>query len=64
MEVADGDSQEAEGRVAGGGGHFTDLAVAAFVEGEFEPAGRDVLANADGGVAGRDVGTDLFGLGG
>jgi len=54
MELADGDAEEAEGGVADGGGHFADLAVAAFVEGEFEPAGGDVLANADRGVAGGD----------
>ena len=64
MEVADGDSEEAEGRVAGGGGHFADLAVAAFLEGECDPRRGDVLADADGGITGRDVGTDLFGLGG
>ena len=64
MEVADADANEAEGREAGGGGHFADLAVAAFVKGEFEPAGWDALADADWGIAGRKVGADLFGFGG
>ncbi len=64
MEVADGHAEKAEGGMAGGGGHFADLAVAAFLEGEFEPAGGDVLAGADGGIARRDVRMDLLGLGG
>jgi hypothetical protein len=54
MELADGDAEEAEGGMADGSGHFADLAVAAFVEGEFEPAGGDVLADADRGIAGWD----------
>ena len=54
MELADGDAEEAEGGMADGGGHFADLAVAAFVEGEFEPAGGDVRADADRGGAGGD----------
>ena len=62
-ESADGDAEEAEGWVAGGSGHFADLAVAAFVEGEFEPAGWDILAEADGWVTGRKVGVDVLGLG-
>jgi len=33
MEMADGYAEEAEGGMAGGGGHFADLAVSAFVEG-------------------------------
>ena len=53
-ELADGYPEEAEGWVADGGGHFADLAVAAFAEGEFEPARRDVLAGADGGIARGD----------
>jgi hypothetical protein len=64
MELADGDAEEAEGGVAGGGGHFADLAVAPFLEGEFEPAGGDVLADTDRGIAGGEVGVDLMGLGG
>ena len=54
LELADGDAEEAEGWVVDGGGHFSDLAIAAFVEGEFEPAGGDVLADADRGIAGGD----------
>jgi hypothetical protein len=54
MELADGDAEEAEGGVGDGGGHFADLAVAAFLEGEFEPAGGDVQADADRGIAGGD----------
>jgi len=63
MEVADRYSQEAEGWEADGCGHFTDLAIAAFLEGECDPRRGDVLADADGGITGQDVGTDLFGLG-
>ncbi len=61
MEVSDGYSEEAEGWVAGRGGHFADLAVAAFVQGEFDPAGRDVLTVADGRIARRKVGVDALG---
>jgi hypothetical protein len=50
--------------VGDGCGHFADLAVAAFVEGEFEPAGGDVLADADRGIAGGNVGVDAFGFSG
>ena len=64
MKIADGDSEEAEGWVADGGGHFADLAVAAFLEGEFEPRCGDTLADSDGGIAWWEVGVDLFGLGG
>ena len=64
MEVADRYSQEAEGWEADGCGHFTDLAIAAFVEGEFDPTRWDVLAVADGGIAGWNVERDLFGFGG
>jgi len=64
VEVADGYSEEAESWMACGGGHFADLAVAAFLEGEFEPAGGDVLADSDGRIAWGDVGVDLLGLGG
>ncbi len=64
MEVADGRAEKAESGMAGGGGHFADLAVAAFLEGEFEPAGGDVLADSDRGIARRDVRMDLLGLGG
>jgi len=63
MELADGYSEEAEGGKANGSGHFADLAVAAFAEGEFEPAGGDVLAVADRGIAGWKVGADLSGFG-
>ena len=63
-ESADGDAEEAEGRVADRGGHFADLAVAAFVQGEFEPAGRDVLAVADRWIARRKIWVDAFGFGG
>src|SRR4051794_39828241 len=34
---ADGDADEAQGRVADGGGHAADLAVAALAEGQAEP---------------------------
>jgi hypothetical protein len=64
MEVADGHAEEAEGWEADRCGHFADLAIAAFVEGEFDPTRWDVLAVADGGIAGWNVGTDLFGFGG
>ena len=64
MEVADGHPEEAEGWVAGRGGHFADLAVAAFVQGEFDPVGRDVLTVADGRIARGKVGVDVLGLGG
>ena len=39
----------------GGGGHFTDLAVAPFMEGYFEPGGWDVFPEADGFAAGPEV---------
>ena len=61
MELTDGYSEEAEGWEADSGGHFADLAVAAFVEGEFEPAGWDVLAEPYGRIAGRKVGVDALG---
>jgi hypothetical protein len=37
-----------------GGGHASDLAVAAFDEFEFDPAVGDVLAKADGRIARGD----------
>jgi hypothetical protein len=55
MELTDGYSEEAESWEADSGGHFADLAVAAFVESEFEPAGGDVVTLADGRVAGRKL---------
>jgi hypothetical protein len=61
MELTDGYSEEAESWEADSGGHFADLAVTAFVKGEFEPAGGDVLTVADGRVAGRKVGVDALG---
>ena len=63
MELTDGYSEEAESWEADSGGHFADLAVTAFVKGEFEPAGGDVLTVADGRVAGRKVGVDALGFG-
>src|SRR3954471_24997379 len=44
---ADGDADEAQGRVADGGGHPTDLSVAALADRQAEPGGRDVLAEPD-----------------
>ena len=64
MEMADGDSEEAEGREADRCSHFADLAVAAFVEGEFEPRCGDVLSAADRGIAGLEIGMDFFCFGG
>ena len=64
MELADGDADEAEGWVADVRGHFADLAVAAFAEGEFDPAGRDVLAEADRRITWGEVRANLFGFGG
>ena len=61
--MADGDPEEAEGWEADGGGHFADLAIAAFVEGEFDPTRGNVLTDADGRIARRDIGMDLFGFG-
>ncbi len=61
VELADSYSEEAKSWEADSGGHFADLAVAAFVEGEFEPAGWDVLAVADGRVAGSKVRLDALG---
>ena len=63
MELTDGYSEEAESWEADSGGHFADLAVTAFVKGEFEPVGGDVLTVADGRVAGRKVGVDALGFG-
>ena len=59
--MTDGYSEEAESWKADSGGHFADLAVTAFVKGEFEPAGGDVLTVADGRVAGRKVRVDALG---
>lgn len=64
MELADGDAEEAEGRESDSGGHFADLTIAAFVEGEFDPAGWDGLAVADGWIARGKIGMDAFGFGG
>ena len=64
LELADGDSEEAEGWVADSGGHLADLAVAAFAQGEFDPAGRDVLTEADRWIARGKVRVDVFGFGG
>jgi hypothetical protein len=64
MELADSDAYEAEGWKADAGGHFADLAVAAFVEDEFDPTGRDVLTEADRWIARGRVGMDSFGFGG
>jgi hypothetical protein len=63
MELADSDAYEAEGWKADAGGHFADLAVAAFVEDEFDPTGRDVLTEADGRIARGKVGVYTFGFG-
>ena len=62
--MADGHAEEAEGWVADSGGHFADLAVAAFVQGEFDPTGRDVFTVADRGISRRKVGMNAFRLGG
>ncbi len=64
MEVADGYPEEAEGWMAGGGGHFADLAVAAFTQGEFDPTGGNIFPLANGRVTRRNIGMELFGFGG
>lgn len=51
LELADGGAEEAEGGVPDGGGHFAHLAVAAFLQDEFEPRCGDVFTVADGRVA-------------
>jgi hypothetical protein len=52
--------------VADGGGHSADLAVAAFVDAEFDPEILDGFSQADGGIAWRDerVGFADVGVGG
>ena len=64
MELTDGDAEEPESREAGGGSHFADLAVTAFAQGEFDPAGWDVQTMADGWIARSKVGVDGCHLGG
>lgn len=64
VEVADADTDEAEGREVDGCGHFSHLAVASFAQGDFDPTGRDVLAEPDRWIARGKVGIDLFGFGG
>jgi hypothetical protein len=64
VELADGYSEEAEGGMAGGSGHFADLAVAAFMQREFDPTGGNIFPFANGRVTRRNIGVDLFGLGG
>ena len=49
VELADANSEEAEGGVADGGGHAADLAIFSFDKFEAEPAGRDGFAETDGG---------------
>jgi hypothetical protein len=49
-EAADADADEAEGGETDGGGHAADLAVFTLGEGEFEPGGGDVFADADWGI--------------
>ena len=64
IELPDADADEAEGWEADGCGHFADLAIAAFVEGEFDPARGDILAEADGRIAWGKVGVDVICFGG
>lgn len=64
VELSDGDAEEAEGGMTDSSGHFADLTIASFAEGEFDPTGRDVLTKADGRIARREVRANLFGFGG
>ena len=54
LEIADGDADETQGRVADGGGHAAHLPVLSFREGEGDPAVRDAGPDADGWIAWRD----------
>jgi len=56
IEAADADADEAQRGVAGGGRHAADLAVSAFVKLEGDPGVGDILAEADGRIAGRPGG--------
>ena len=58
-ESADAGADEAEGGVAGGGGHAADLAVFALAEFEGEPGGGDVVSLADGRVARGEIGIGI-----
>ncbi len=53
-KIADPDPDEAEGRVAHGGGHAADLAVFSFGEFAGEPGVGDVLPDADRRIARRE----------
>lgn len=64
MELADGYADEAEGREADGCGHFADLAIASFMQDEFNPSGGNTFPSTNGRIARWDVGMDLFGFGG
>ena len=64
MELSNANADEAEGREADGCGHFAHFAVAAFTQGECDPAGGNIFPFANGRIARWDVGMDLFGFGG
>ncbi len=53
--VADSHADEAQCWVADGGGHAACLAVFAFDQLEGDPAGGDVFAEANGGIAWRQL---------
>ena len=64
IELADADADEAEGREADRCGHFADLAIASFMQDEFNPSSGNIFTFANGRIARRDIGMDFFGFGG
>ena len=64
MKLADGYAEEAEGWEADARGHFADLTIASFAQGELDPTGRYVLTKANGWIAWGKIGVDVFGFGG
>lgn len=58
VELSDGDADEAESREVNVGGHFAHLAVAAFVQRQFDPTGGNISPLANGWIARGKVGMD------
>ncbi len=59
MEIANLDTKQAEGGMANGGGHFTDLSIFAFDQFKGDPRFGNGFSDSDGRIAGWKFGLGI-----
>ena len=59
MEITNLDTKQAEGGMANGGGHFTDLSIFAFDQFNGDPRIGNGFSDSDRRISGRKVGLGI-----